>query len=86
MEKSGDTIQHILDAPGEFCNILSMAGPAKVVASGFPHHIIQRGNRRRQTFFLMMTIPPYIDLMAEWCGRLAVRFCGKTGEGARSGS
>ena len=38
-------------------------------ASGFPHHITQRGNRRQQTFFFADDYSAYIDLMAEWCGR-----------------
>jgi len=36
-------------------DIFSMARIARVVATGFPHHITQRGNRRQQTFFVMTT-------------------------------
>ena len=29
-----------------------MAGIARVVVPGLPHHITQRGNRRQETFFV----------------------------------
>ncbi|HUT12389.1 MAG TPA: transposase [Thermoguttaceae bacterium] len=32
-----------------------------------PHHVIQRGNRRQQTFFGDDDYRAYLDLMAEWC-------------------
>jgi putative transposase len=38
-----------------------------VVAPYYPHHIIQRGNRRQQTFFSDDDYRLYLDLMAEWC-------------------
>lgn len=44
-----------------------MARIARVVASGYPHHITQRGNRRQQTFFCDDDYLAYIELMAEWC-------------------
>lgn len=44
-----------------------MARLARVVAPGFPHHIIQRGNRDQQTFFSGNDYRTYIDLMATWC-------------------
>jgi putative transposase len=44
-----------------------MARIARVVASGYPHHITQRGNRRQQTFFRDDDYLAYIKLMAEWC-------------------
>ena len=31
--------------------VSSMARLARVIAPGMPHHVTQRGNRRRQTFF-----------------------------------
>jgi putative transposase len=37
-----------------------------------PHRIIQRGNRRLPTFFRDEDYGVYIDLMAEWCGKLHV--------------
>lgn len=45
---------------------------ARVVASGLPHHITQRGNRRQETFFCDADYRAYIDLMAEWCKRCKV--------------
>ena len=40
---------------------------ARVVAPGIPHHVIQRGNRRQQTFFNDGDYKAYLELMAEWC-------------------
>lgn len=50
-----------------------MARIARVVASGYPHHITQRGNRRQQTFFCDEDYETYLDLMSEWCKRCAVQ-------------
>lgn len=44
-----------------------MARMARIVAEGWPHHIIQRGNRRQKTFFSHKDYNAYIDLMAHWC-------------------
>ena len=44
-----------------------MARIARVVAPGYPHHIIQRGNRRMQTFFCDEDYDYYISTTAEWC-------------------
>jgi len=49
-----------------------MARLARVVAPGHPHHIVQRGNRRQQTFFCDEDYQAYIDLMSEWCIRCGV--------------
>ena len=49
-----------------------MARIARVVAPGFPHHVTQRGTRRQKTFFSDKDYRPYLDLMAEWCGRHGV--------------
>ncbi|MFC1726717.1 transposase [candidate division KSB1 bacterium] len=46
-----------------------MARIARVVAPGYPHHIIQRGNRRMQTFFCDEDYDFYISTTAEWCIR-----------------
>ncbi len=40
---------------------------ARVIAPSYPHHIIQRGNRRQRTFFSDADYAAYIDLMGEWC-------------------
>ena len=45
---------------------------ARVVASGLPHHITQRGNRRQQTFYYDEDYRAYIGLMAEWCNQCKV--------------
>jgi len=50
-----------------------MARIARVIAPGLPHHVTQRGNRRQQTFFNDEDYHAYLDLMAEWCGKLRVK-------------
>jgi putative transposase len=45
-----------------------MARLARVVATGLPHYITQRGNRNQQTFFREDDYRSYQELMAEWCG------------------
>ena len=49
-----------------------MARMARAVATGIPHHVTQRGNRRQQTFFWEGDYQTYLSLMAEWCSRYAV--------------
>ena len=49
-----------------------MARIARVVAPGFPHHVIQRGNRRQQAFFNDGDYSTYLHLMSEWCGKKGV--------------
>jgi len=44
-----------------------MARLARVVVSGMPHHVTQRGNRRQPTFFREEDSAAYIELMAEHC-------------------
>ncbi|MCK4659227.1 MAG: transposase [Phycisphaerae bacterium] len=46
---------------------------ARVVAAGFPHHVIQRGNRRQKTFFRDDDYEAYLALMAEWCSECRVK-------------
>lgn len=49
-----------------------MARIARVVAEHYPHHVIQRGNRRQDTFFCEEDYRVYLRLMAEWSGRCGV--------------
>ncbi len=49
-----------------------MARIARVIASGIPHHVTQRGNRRLTTFFDDEDYNTYIDPMAEWCQKCGV--------------
>ena len=49
-----------------------MARIARVIATGIPHHVTQRGNRRLTTFFRDEDYQAYIDLMAEWCHKCGV--------------
>ena len=50
-----------------------MARMARAVAPGIPHHVTQRGNRRQRTFFQEEDYHAYLELMAEWCGKHAVK-------------
>lgn len=43
-----------------------MARLARVIAPGFPHHIIQRGNRRQRVFFNDDDRLAYLDLLAKY--------------------
>ncbi|MBI4668860.1 MAG: transposase [Elusimicrobia bacterium] len=45
---------------------------ARAVAAEFPHHIIQRGNRRQQAFFCDEDYRLYLRLLKEWCARHTV--------------
>ncbi len=49
-----------------------MARIARVIATGFPHHITQRGNRCQQTFFCDDDYLTYIELMTQWCHKYHV--------------
>ena len=44
-----------------------MARLARVVAPGYPHHIVQRGNRRQKTFFYETDYSTYIDILSQEC-------------------
>ena len=46
---------------------------ARVVVSGMPHHVTQRGNRRQEVFFGKGDYAAYLTLMAEWCGKHGLR-------------
>lgn len=45
---------------------------ARIVAAGFPHYVVQRGNRRQPTFFCEADYLAYLELMAEWCEKHGV--------------
>lgn len=49
-----------------------MARLARVVAPGYPHHVVQRGNRRLPTFFCDEDYWLYLRLMSEWCEKFHV--------------
>src|SRR5271157_1441657 len=44
-----------------------MARLARVIASGMPHHVTQRGNRRQQTFFGEEDYQHYLELISRFC-------------------
>jgi len=39
---------------------------ARLVAVGYPHHVIQRGNNRQKVFFARATREKYLDLLKEY--------------------
>jgi len=43
-----------------------MARMARVVVSGYPHHVTQRGNRKQKTFFCTEDYQFYLELMSEF--------------------
>jgi putative transposase len=45
---------------------------ARIIATGIPHHVTQRGNRRMETFFRDDDYQAYLALMAEWCRKYNV--------------
>ena len=49
-----------------------MARMARVVVSGFPHHIIQRGNRRQKVFFNEEDYSEYLKLLDNYSHRCKV--------------
>ncbi|ACN16401.1 transposase family protein [Desulforapulum autotrophicum HRM2] len=50
-----------------------MARMARAIAPGIPHHVIQRGNRRQQTFFNNEDYQNYLTVMSEWCAKFEVQ-------------
>ena len=42
-----------------------MARLARIVFPGIPHHVTQRGNRRKRTFFEEGDYALYLDLLAD---------------------
>jgi putative transposase len=49
-----------------------MARIGRIVVPDFPHHVIQRGNRRQQVFFEPSDYALYRDLLAERCRKASV--------------
>ena len=45
----------------------SMTRLARVILPEYPHHIIQRGNRRQDVFFCDDDYQFYLDLLKQWC-------------------
>lgn len=62
----------ILDLEEREESSFDMACLARVVASGLPHHIAQRGNRRQETLFCTEDYKECIALMREWSRGSAV--------------
>ena len=50
-----------------------MARIARVIATKYPHHITQRGNRRQDTFFCSDDYAYYIETLSDWCGKCDVK-------------
>ena len=47
---------------------------ARIVAPGFPHHIIQRGNRRQDVFFCDEDKQAYLDLLRSYAIPAGIQF------------
>jgi putative transposase len=45
---------------------------ARIVAPGYPHHVVQRGNRRQKTFFCEQDYRAYLELLIQWCAKCSV--------------
>ena len=45
---------------------------ARIVVPGYPHHVIQRGNRRQATFFQTADYRLYLQILREQCTRFNV--------------
>lgn len=45
---------------------------ARAVIAQIPHHIVQRGNRRQQTFFCKEDFELYLALLKDWCNKREV--------------
>jgi putative transposase len=45
---------------------------ARIVAVGYPHHITQRGNNRRQVFYSDQDRALYLELLQEYASQLQV--------------
>ena len=50
-----------------------MARLARVILPEYPHHIIQRGNRRQDVFFCDYDYLFYLDLLKQWCDSEGVK-------------
>ena len=44
-----------------------MARIARVIVPNYPHHIVQRGNRKQDVFFQEDDYHYYLELLAYWC-------------------
>ncbi len=53
-----------------------MARLARVVLPGYPHHIIQRGNRRQDVFFKEEDYLYYLELLKHWCDEERIEISG----------
>lgn len=49
-----------------------MPRSARLIKPDFPHHVIQRGNRKMQVFFKDNDYQFYIDLLEEWCNKMNI--------------
>ncbi len=49
-----------------------MARLARVILPEYPHHVIQRGNRRQAVFFCEDDYLFYLELLKQWCDSEAV--------------
>ena len=62
----------IIDCAGSWHYNINMPRIARVIVPGFPHHVMQRGNRRLPTFFCDNDYMHYLQIMAELCSHWGV--------------
>jgi putative transposase len=53
-----------------------MSRRSRVVIPGFPHHVTQRGNNRRDVFFRNADRETYLKLLRQYCSQYAVDILG----------
>jgi len=53
-----------------------MARMARVVVPDFPHHVVQRGNRRQRVFFSDSDRRAYLDYLRIYAKPLGIHFWG----------
>jgi len=53
-----------------------MSRRSRVVIPGFPHHVTQRGNNRRDVFFSDAERETYLKLLRQYCSEYGVGVLG----------
>ncbi len=59
----------VLFALLEYVTLFSMPRIARIVAAGFPHHIVHRGNNRQDIFFVHDDRIVFLDILKQHCDK-----------------
>jgi len=70
MHKFLESTRHALRLPWH------MSRRSRVVIPGFPHHVTQRGNNRRDVFFSDAERETYLKLLRQYCSEYGVGVLG----------